>query len=111
MTLGTRKFPLDITARERLREAQRKEAALLARVAATDAALCRAKAKRDNLLTTAGQGVARAEGAVLEAERALVAVSGLERAATLRGCAVGELRRRIRRTVAGASGSNVEAQE
>jgi len=98
---SSRKFPLDIKARERLRDAQRKEAALLTRVAVTEAALERARRKHETAVATARDAVSRAELAVVQAERDLVAVSGINRAAALRGCAVSDLRRRTNRKPAG----------
>lgn len=95
--LVEQEVPAGHQARERLRDAQRKEAALLTRVAVTEAALERARRKHETTVATARDAVSRAELAVAQAERDLVSVSGINRAAALRGCAVSDLRRRTDR--------------
>jgi hypothetical protein len=87
------RMPRDVRARERLREAQQREAEAVAAVCAANHALGKARAKRDDALTAANAAVKRAQQAVDAARGELVKVSGLERTALLLGINPSELRK------------------
>jgi hypothetical protein len=88
----------DGPARERLREAQQREAAAVAAVFAAQGALQKACAKRDSVLASASEVVDAAQDVVAAKQAALVKVSGVDRAALLLGLAVPELRKALNRT-------------
>jgi hypothetical protein len=82
-----------VRARERLREAQLREAEAVAAVCAAQDVLARACAKRDAVLESATAVVDQAQASVHAAQTGLVQVSGVERAALLLGVGPAELRK------------------
>lgn len=102
---GAARLPRDARARERLREAQRQEAEALAGVCAAQDSLDKARAKHEAVLAAATAMVDRAQTAVDAAQAALVAVSGVERAAMLLGMDIAGLRK----VVGGRNGRRREA--
>jgi hypothetical protein len=86
-------MPRDGRARERLREAQQREAEAVAAVFVAQGALQKARAKRDAAIASATVVVDAAEEVVAAKQAALVKVSGVERAALLLGLKATELRR------------------
>jgi hypothetical protein len=87
------RLPRDVHARERLREAQRQEAHMLAAVYAAEGVLARAHAKRDAALAATSAVVQHAEDQVATAQAALVEVSGVHRAAILLAVDPSDLRK------------------
>ncbi len=87
------KFPSDLQARERLREAQAAEARAVTAVYAADAERDKAIARRDEAVAAATTVVEAADADLAAARAGLVAVSGVDRAAILLGATRSELRR------------------
>lgn len=90
--------PRDTRTRERLREAQHREATAVAAVCAAEQAVHRARAKRDAIVASATVTVDQAQAALEAAQSALVAVSGIDRAALLLGIDAAALRKRVARS-------------
>lgn len=78
-------MPKDGLARERLRAAQAAEARAVTAVCFAEDVLVGVRRKRDSAVAKADAAVAKAEQVVAAAQAELVAVSGLDRAATLLG--------------------------
>ena len=96
MTVGSTaagRMPRDVRARERLREAQAAESRAVAAVCAAGEALSRACGRREATVAAATVKVEQAHAVVAHAQAALIAVSGLDRAAVLLGVDAGELRK------------------
>jgi hypothetical protein len=87
------KLPTDPQARERLRDAQNREAGATAAVYAARTALESATTRRDEIAAAASVAVSAAATRLASAYGALAAVSGWDRAAALLGLSKAELRR------------------
>jgi CRP-like cAMP-binding protein len=107
MARTTPKLPTDAIARERLREAQAREASAVTAAYDADAALQTATARRDaefaaaeealrRRRAAAEEGVSRAAAAVDIARAGVADVSGTERAALLLGITKAELSRALK---------------
>lgn len=86
-------LPLDIRTRERMRDAQLAETRAVNAICSAQAALVRAAAKRDRAVSAADAVLGKAELELVRRHAALVAVSGLERAAALLDTTPAKLRR------------------
>lgn len=87
------RFPVDLGARDRLREAQAAEARAVGDVYAAQVAVDKAVTRRDEAIAAATAALDAANTNLDAARATLIAVSGLERAAHLLGTAKSQLRR------------------
>jgi hypothetical protein len=90
---GHRRMPRDVIARRRLQRAQQVEASAVSAVYQAEAALTRVRARHDAAIAAANEEFAIAEEGVRGAQRSLIEISGLERAAALLGTDRAQLRR------------------